>query len=102
MSVVIRERTQLFDGINVGPTRPFGFLSRSALLEIAYLVVSSMIHDLHFFMKGAIHLCFSCRHVTGDGLNELTLLGQIIFDQLSCNEMFPTQASSVSHSLRVA
>ena len=49
------------------------FLMVRPLLQIAHLVVSSMIQgELHFFMKGAIHLCFSCRHVLGDGLNEQT------------------------------
>ena len=49
------------------------FLMVRPLLQIAHLVVSSMIQgELHFFMKGAIHLCFSCRYVLGDGLNEQT------------------------------
>ena len=49
------------------------FLMVRPLLQIAHLVVSSMIQgELHFFMKGAIHLCFSCRYVLSDGLNEQT------------------------------
>ena len=49
------------------------FLMVRPLLQIAHLVVSSMIQgELHFFMKGAIHLCFSCRYVLGHGLDEQT------------------------------
>ena len=58
------------------------FVTRASILQVTHLFVSSMIQDeLHFFVNGAIHLCFSFWNVPGDGLNEHTLLGQIIFDQ---------------------
>ena len=37
------------------------------------------------FMKGAIHLCFSCRCVPDDGLIGQKYLGHIMFHQDSCN-----------------
>ena len=55
-------------------------------------------HQLTHYIQFITDLIF----LRGVVRNKIESQHQIIFDQDSCNGMFPTQASFVSHSLRIA
>ena len=51
--------------------------TRTALLEITDLVVSSVIHDelhINFFYERSDPFCFSCHYVPSDGLNKTYII----------------------------